>query len=100
MLTENLDKQSLIEILGLENASVEDQMEIIKSATEVVEAQVLDQILDKLNDEETDTFMKLLEAKLGGDESELTQFLTEKNLDIPAITQAEIAKFKAEMAAL
>ena len=66
----------------------------------MVEAQVLDQILDKLNDEETDTFMKLLEAKLGGDESELTQFLTEKNLDIPAITQAEIAKFKAEMAAL
>ena len=99
MLTENLDKQSLIEILGLENASLEEQTEIIKSATEVVEAQVLDQILDKLNDEETDTFMKLLETKVGN-ESELTQFLTEKKLDIPAILEAEIAKFKAEMATL
>ena len=99
MLTENLDKQSLIEILGLENASLEEQTEIIKSATEVVEAQVLDQILDKLNDEETDTFMKLLETK-AGNESELTQFLTEKKLDIPAILEAEIAKFKAEMATL
>ncbi len=99
MLTENLDKQSLIELLGLEDASLEKQTEIIKSATKVVEAQVLDQILDKLNDEETNTFMGLLAAK-ANNESELTQFLTEKNLDIPAIVQAEIAKFKVEITAL
>ena len=96
MLTGNIDGKGLIELLGLEDAPIEDQMKIIQSATEVIEAQVLDHILSELNDEETHIFMELLEGK-SEDGSEIGGFLTERGLDIPAILEKEIAKFKEEI---
>ena len=96
MLTGNLDGKGLIEILGLEDAPIEDKKRIIQSATEVIEMQVLDHVLSELNDEETHIFMELLEGK-SEDGSEIGGFLTERGLDIPAILKKEIAKFKEEI---
>ena len=96
MLTGDLDGKGLIELLGLENASIEDQTKIIQSATETVEAQVFDHILSELNDEETHIFMELFEDK-SEDGLELGEFLAERGLDIPAILEKEIAKFKEEI---
>ena len=96
MLTRNLDGKGLIELLGLEDAPIEEQTKIIQSATEVIETEVLDHILSELNDEETHTFMGLLESK-SEDGSEIGRFLTDRGLDIPAILENKIAKFKEEI---
>ena len=96
MLGKDIDKKGLIELLGLENMSVDAQTEIISSAVEVIEARVLVRILDRLNRRETGKFLKLIESG-SEDGSKMEQFLSEKKLDLIAILKEETRQFKVDI---
>jgi len=96
MLTKDLNEKGLIELLGIEDMSLEQQTEIVESASKTVEARVLNRILSGLDNQETARFMKIVEVP-SGDGSEMEAFLTEKKINLKALLEEEILGFKKDL---
>ena len=94
MNTQEIDQDTIIQILGVENASEEEQKELVKKALETVELRVFDRILKTLPKEEKNEFMILLEQE---NEAGIAQVLQKNNIDSIVLLTEELATFKEEM---
>ena len=94
-LSNGIDGESLIEILGLENLPVDGQKEIIEAATSVIEKRCLNRILESLDEEEKQDFINTLDE---GSPEVVQNFLKSKHLDPSSILCEEVLRFKRETA--
>lgn len=92
---EHLKEKNIIEVLGLESLPLETQEKIVSTAVEVVDMRCLDRILGKLDDQEKESLIELLEKK---NEENVSDFFRQKNINIPEIIEEEIQRFKEETA--
>lgn len=92
-----LDKQNIINILGLQALSDERKAELINNATELVQKRLLVRILDSLSDSEQKEFNTILDQN---NQDSFQQFLTEKIPNLPDLLTEETTKLKQEFADL
>jgi hypothetical protein len=74
-----LTHANIINILGIESLPIEEKMEILSHATDLVEARVMAQLVEKLTDAQGRHLASLLEKN---DESALREFFAKNNIDI------------------
>ena len=94
-LSIGIDRESLVEILGLENLPPDGQQEVIEAATSVIEKRCLNRILENLNEQEKQDFVDLLDTE---DPEVVNNFLRSKQIDQRAILREEVLRFKREVA--
>ena len=94
-LSNGIEGESLIEILGLENLPPDGQQEVIEAATGVIEKRCLNRILESLNEQEKRDFVDILDAETP---EVVSNFLRSKQIDQRVILREEVLRFKRETA--
>ena len=94
-LSKGLEGESLVEILGMEDFSPEDQAEVIEAATSVIEKRCLNRILESLTEQEKQDFVNILDVE---DPEVVNNFLKSKHIDQRVILREEALRFKRETA--
>jgi hypothetical protein len=95
----NLAKIDLIEELGLENLSKEQQEKILLDMGEIIQQRVMLRIIEELGNENKDEFVKLLEEKKDQPE-EIENFIRAKVPEADDIMMEEIGAYKKEITEL
>lgn len=86
---------NIINILGIEKLPLDQKKEIVESAAETVEANVIKRIAEQLGGEKLGVFN---EALANEDEEETIGFLNENNIDILALVEEETERLKEDLA--
>lgn len=92
----NLARMDLIEELGLENLSQEQQENILSDMGEIIQQRVMLRIIEELGDGNKDEFVKLLEEKKDRPE-EIEGFIRAKIPEADDIMMEEIGAYKKEI---
>ncbi|PKL72171.1 hypothetical protein CVV26_02775 [Candidatus Kuenenbacteria bacterium HGW-Kuenenbacteria-1] len=94
MFDQNMLKQNLIKVLGLENLPEEQKLSLIEKMTDVIQKRLLIRITEELKDEDKDEFIKMSEEK---NQMALVGFLQAKIPNLNKIIMEEMTKFKQEL---
>lgn len=85
---------NLIDILGVESLPLEERVQLVEQATDLVEMRTVTRIMEVLNTTEREAFMNLLNAE---DDDAVTALIDRKNIDVMTIAQEETEKLKHEL---
>lgn len=94
---EDIVEKNILDILGAKNMSEEEKRNIYTKALETIQNRVIMRISDKLSDQETDEWKKILDS---GDKAKANEFAQNKGLDIPKLLAEETLIYKTELAEL
>lgn len=87
-------KNDLIKELGLENLPEEKKMEIVLSASRVIQQNIILRVLEELKTEKDKTEFDNFLAQKQDDENAILEFLKSKIPNLEEIVNEEINKFK------
>lgn len=94
---ENILKQNIIENIGLDLLSQDQQEEALLNIGEIIFQAVLVKSMEFLNDQDKDEFEKLFDSDQNN-EDVVINFLREKIPEFDRIISEEVEKFKTESA--
>ena len=95
----NSARIDLIEELGLENLSQEQQEKVLSDMGEIIQQRVMLRIIEQLSDRDKDEFVKRLEEKKDRTE-EIENFIRAKVPEVDDIMMEEISAYKKEITEL
>jgi Mg/Co/Ni transporter MgtE len=90
-------KENLIKLLGIEKLPDKDKVKIVDQAGELVEKRLLNRVLDNLEEQKREAFLKILTDK---NEEEITKFLTTEVPEFGIWMKEEVIRVKADLASL
>lgn len=94
---DDLIKQDLFKLLGLEAISDEEKAALYQKVLATIQNRVMAQLMDRFTDAEAQQFGDLAEA---GDPTGLSRFLHDRNIDILDLMLKEALSYKAELVTL
>ncbi|MDE0243151.1 MAG: hypothetical protein OYG31_00300 [Candidatus Kaiserbacteria bacterium] len=95
MLTEEVEKMGLGEVLGIENSPEDVRDEILSKAVAIVETRALTEILKQLDESEQEMLVGFFEQQDG---EGVVKLLSGKGIDLSALLEKEVLKIKNEYA--
>ena len=95
MLTEEVEKVGIDEILGISDSPKEVRDEILSKAVAIVETRTLTEILKQLDEKEQESLAGMFESK---DDQGVMTLLSGKGIDLSALLEKEVLKLKEEYA--
>lgn len=95
-LNDILDKD-IFELIGGENLSEEKKKELYLKIGETIENRVIARIDDRLNEQEREEWLKLIDE---GDKAKMEEFLRSKNIDVAKMMVEEALIYKMEIVSL
>lgn len=94
---DDLIRQDLFKLLGLEAISEEEKAALYQKVLQTIQNRVIAQLIDQLSMSEAEQFGKLAEAR---DQAGLDTFLKDRHIDIVDLMVKEAILYKAELLAL
>lgn len=94
---DDLIKQDLFKLLGLEAISDDEKAALYQKVLTTIQNRVIAQLMDRFTDAEAEEFGNLAET---GDQTRLSQFLEDRQIDILDFMVKEALIYKAELVTL
>ncbi len=91
---QNILKQNLVKILGIEKMPEEQKNTIIEKAIEIIQKKIASRIMEELKDEDKNEFMRISEEK---NQMAIAIFLQKKIPNLNKIFMEEMTKIKQEL---
>ena len=92
---EEIIKKDLMELMGLQNLSDQEKVDLYNKALETIQNRVLIRIVAKLGEDNKEQFFQLIDKE---DEKAIDDYLQSKNIDYRALFSEEVLLYKLEMA--
>ncbi len=93
-MLQNILKQNLIKILGIEKMPEEQKNAIVEKAIEIIQKKIGNRVIEELNDEDKKEFIKISSEK---NQMAIVSFLQKKIPNLNKIFMEEMAKIKQEL---
>lgn len=87
-------EENIVSLLGIEDLPDEQKLALLGSMSDLAQKRITLRILEQLNSEEQQSFVK---ASEDNDEGKVKEILDNKNIDIMSLAQEEVLKLKEEM---
>jgi hypothetical protein len=89
-----LTHANIIQILGIESLPLDDRKAIVEEATNLVEAETFNRVMEKLDEADGAELVQALEKK---DDDAIVNIFSKNQINILEISEAEAEKVKQEM---
>ncbi|MEK9129981.1 MAG: DUF5663 domain-containing protein [Patescibacteria group bacterium] len=91
---QNILKQNLVKILGIEKMPEEQKNTIVEKAIEIIQKKIASRVMEELKDEDKNEFIKISEGK---NQMAIAIFLQKKIPNLNKIFMEEMTKIKQEL---
>ena len=85
---------NIIQLLGIASLPLDERMEIVQSAVELVETRTMGRAMEKLNADQQKELAAAFEAE---DEGAVADILSKNSIDLLALTEEEAERVKREL---